>query len=84
MDQELLFRYFRGETSQEEEEHILSWVEASPENRAEFRKAHLLFAGLALYARAPASDAARPKPRRTLRRITRIAIRAAAAVIVAV
>ena len=42
MEQELLFRYFRGETSQEEEERILSWVEASPANRAEFRKAHLL------------------------------------------
>ena len=36
MEQELLFRYFRGETSQEEEERILSWVEASPENRAEY------------------------------------------------
>mgnify|MGYP000140331635 CR=1 FL=1 len=44
MEQELLFRYFRGEASQEEEERILSWVEASPANRAEFRKAHLLFA----------------------------------------
>lgn len=84
MEQELLFRYFRGETSQEEEERILSWVEASPENRAEFRKAHLLFAGLALYAPAPASDAAIPKPRRTLLRIARYAVRTAAAVIVMV
>lgn len=84
MEQELLFRYFRGETSQEEEERILSWVEESPANRAEFRKAHLLFAGLALYAPAPASDAAHPKPRRRFLRITRIAIRVAAAVIVAV
>lgn len=84
MEQELLFRYFRGETSQEEEERILSWVEASPENRAEFRKAHLLFAGLALYAPAPASDTARPKPRRTLLRIARYAVRTAAAVIVMV
>ena len=84
MEQELLFRYFRGETSQEEEERILSWVEASPANRAEFRKAHLLFAGLALYAPAPASDTARPKPRRTLLRIARYAVRTAAAVIVMV
>lgn len=84
MEQELLFRYFRGETSQEEEEHILSWVEESPVNRAEFRKAHLLFAGLALYAPAPASDTARPKPRRTLLRIARYAVRTAAAVIVMV
>lgn len=84
MEQELLFRYFRGETSQEEEERILSWVETSPANRAEFRKAHLLFAGLALYAPAPASDTARPKPRRTLLRIARYAVRTAAAVIVMV
>lgn len=84
MEQELLFRYFRGETSQEEEEHILSWVEASPANRAEFRKAHLLFAGLALYAPASASDIANPKPRRTLLRIARYAVRTAAAVIVMV
>ena len=84
MEQELLFRYFRGETSQEEEERILSWVEASPANRAEFRKAHLLFAGLALYAPASASDIANPKPRRTLLRIARYAVRTAAAVIVMV
>lgn len=84
MEQELLFRYFRGEASQEEEERILSWVEASPANRAEFRKAHLLFAGLALYAPAPASDTASPKPRRTLLRIVRYAVRTAAAVIVMV
>lgn len=84
MEQELLFRYFRGEASQEEEERILSWVEASPENRAEFRKAHLLFAGLALYAPAPASESVHPKPRRRLLRIARIAVRAAAAVIVTV
>lgn len=84
MEQELLFRYFRGETSQEEEGRILSWVEESPANRAEFRKAHLLFAGLALYAPAPASDTARPKPRRTLLRIARYAVRTAAAVIVMV
>lgn len=82
MEQELLFRYFRGETSREEEERILSWVEASPANRAEFRKAHLLFAGLALYAPAPASDAAIPKHRRTLLRIARYAVRTAAAVMV--
>ena len=49
MEQELLFKYFRGETTQEEERRILSWIETSPDNRKEFRKAHVLFAGLALY-----------------------------------
>lgn len=46
-------KYFRGETSPEEEHRILSWVEASPENKAEFRKAHLLFDGLVLYGPKP-------------------------------
>lgn len=53
MDQTLLMKYFRGETSPEEEHRILSWVEASPENKAEFRKAHLLFDGLVLYGPKP-------------------------------
>lgn len=53
MDQTLLMKYFRGETSPEEEHLILSWVEASPENKAEFRKAHLLFDGLVLYGPKP-------------------------------
>lgn len=48
-----MMKYFRGETSPEEEHRILSWVEASPENRAEFRKAHLLFDGLVLYGPKP-------------------------------
>ena len=48
-----MMKYFRGETSPEEEHRILSWVEASPENKAEFRKAHLLFDGLVLYGPKP-------------------------------
>lgn len=84
MEQELLFRYFRGETSQEEEKRILSWVEESPANRAEFRKAHLLFAGVALYAPAPASGSVQPTLRRMRVRMVRYAIRAAAAVVVTV
>ena len=42
MDQEPLFSYFRGETTPQEEERILAWIEASEDNRREFRKAHVL------------------------------------------
>lgn len=77
MEQELLFRYFRGETSIREEERILEWVERSPENRKEFSDAHVLFAGLALYAPAKTE---RPQYNRIFRRITRYAAQIAAAV----
>lgn len=85
MDQELLFSYFRGETTPQEEERILTWIEASEDNRREFRKAHVLFAGLALYA--PRPETARPAVplgRRIGRRVLRHAVRAAAVVLLAV
>ncbi len=50
MEQELLFKYFRGETTKQEETRILDWVEQNPDNRKEFSDAHILYAGLALYA----------------------------------
>ena len=83
MDQTLLMKYFRGETSPEEEHRILSWVEASPENRAEFRKAHLLFDGLVLYGTKPETirtDGDKRRRREWL--LVRHLVRAAAIVIV--
>lgn len=55
MNEEKLFRYFSGQTSKKENEEIVLWVEASEENRNEFRKMHLIFAGMALYAPKKAS-----------------------------
>lgn len=81
MEQELLFKYFRGETTRQEEELILEWVERSPDNRKEFSDAHVLFAGLALYAPAKTE---RPQYNRIFRRITRYAVQIAAAVALAV
>ena len=43
MNQELLYRYFRGTASIEEEKQILNWVEASEENRETFLKERMLF-----------------------------------------
>ena len=38
MNQELLYKYFKGTTTIEEEKRILDWVEASEENREAFLK----------------------------------------------
>ena len=42
MEQELLYKYFKGTTSEEEERLILDWVDASPENRKAFQKERML------------------------------------------
>ena len=43
MNQELLYKYFKGTASIEEEKQILDWVEASEENREAFLKERMLF-----------------------------------------
>lgn len=43
MNQELLYKYFRGETTILEEERLMNWVEASEENRETFLKERMLF-----------------------------------------
>lgn len=77
MEQELLFKYFRGETTEQEENRILAWVEKSPENRKEFADAHTLYAGLALYA---PMNTGRRRINRIFRRIARYTAQIAAAV----
>lgn len=43
MDQYLLHKYFKNETSIEEEIKILDWIEESEENKSTFRKERMLF-----------------------------------------
>ncbi|MCC8187157.1 MAG: FecR domain-containing protein [Bacteroides sp.] len=43
MNHELLTKYFKGETSVEEEKIILDWVEQSEENTERFRKERLIY-----------------------------------------
>ena len=43
INQELLYKYFKGKTSIEEEKQILDWVEASEENRETYLKERMLF-----------------------------------------
>lgn len=38
MEEELLYKYFKGTASEEEEKLILNWVDASPETGKHFKK----------------------------------------------
>ena len=42
MNQELLYKYFKGITSVEEEKMILDWIDASDENRDIFLKERMI------------------------------------------
>ena len=43
MNQDLLHKYFKGETSVDEEKRILNWVDESEENRKTLQKERMLF-----------------------------------------
>lgn len=43
MEQELLYKYFKGKASEEEERQILDWVEISPDNREAFQNERMLY-----------------------------------------
>ena len=43
MNQDLLHKYFKGETSVDEEKRILNWVDESEENRKPLQKERMLF-----------------------------------------
>ena len=76
MDEEKLFRYFHGEATLAEKDAIMAWVEASEANRKEFRKMHLIYAGLALYAPKTSSHRSTFKlvwANRTVRYVARLA-----------
>lgn len=79
MNQELIYKYFKGTASVEEEKQILDWVEASDENREAFLKERMLF-DIALFSEKQETK------KKTARLIPmfRWTARIAAAVIVAV
>ena len=62
MDEKLLFKYFRGETTSEEEDAILAWVEETPANRKEFKTAFMIFSGLCRQAERYADSRAAAPP----------------------
>ena len=51
MTQEILFRYFKGQASPEEERQIGAWLLEAPEAQKEFEQAQFLFEGLVLHTK---------------------------------
>lgn len=58
MEQSLLHKYFKGETSIEEEKRILDWIDESEENRHTFQNERLLY-DVALFSTAKKSTISR-------------------------
>ena len=79
MNQELLYKYFKGTASIEEEKQILDWVEASEENREAYLKERMLF-DVSLFSTKQDS---KKKPMR-LMPMLRWTARIAAAIVIAV
>ena len=48
MDREMLYKFFEGTASYEEEVRIRQWMEHSPENRREFLKERKIFDSMLL------------------------------------
>lgn len=80
MDQELLYKYFKGAASIQEEKQLLDWVEASDENREAFLKERMIY-DISLF-----SDKQDVKEKKSLsiRPMLRWTARIAAAVIIGV
>lgn len=62
MNQDLLYKYFKGNASIEEEKQILDWVDASDENRKAFQKERMLY-DIALFSEEKQSDHSKGKAR---------------------
>ena len=62
MNQDLLYKYFKGNASIEEEKQILDWVDASDENRKAFQKERMLY-DIALFSEEKQSDHSKGKTR---------------------
>lgn len=48
MERDLLYKYFKGKATPQEEQAIMDWVEASPENRQEYLKERKIWNALQL------------------------------------
>lgn len=70
MNSDLLYKYFQGQTSQEQEAEISAWLESGEENVAKFREAFALFETLSF---APEQTADQQKTSK-VRKVSRIAL----------
>lgn len=82
MENEILYRYLKGETSAAEEQRIARWLEADPsEHQKQLDSVRFIFEGMELHDLRP--QAAPRRLRLSWRRIGQQALRAAAAVLIA-
>ena len=80
MDKELLYRFFNGETSVEEEQRLLDEIDRNPESRRELLSERCLFDSMLMLT--DAEHAAARRPRMQLLRGARRLLRYAAVVLV--
>ena len=66
MEKELLYRYFNGHTSKEEDVLVMEWAEASQENRDRLEQERLTWLALMMYSRPQTKAQAKPFVRRVL------------------
>lgn len=80
MDQKILYKYFKGIATIDEEKQILDWVDASPDNRKALQKDRMLY-DIALFA----DEKKVKKEEKTIRilPVLRWSVRVAAVVVVA-
>lgn len=79
------YRYFNNEATSEEVEQLEAWLKADPEHMQEFDAAHTLFNTIVLQQLHYDAGAEHKKmKRRSVHRFARIAVRTAAAVVLAV
>ena len=79
VNKEILFKYFKGEATPDEQERIHEWIAESPLHKEDFKMYHLMFDGIALYGDKSPIIARQPKPRMIVQRIIRYSIGVAAA-----
>lgn len=82
MTEEQIFKYLRGEASEEEKASLDSWLAASDENRRRYRFARFVFEGIAMHSTPDSIRLAGERRRRTFRRIALTVSGIAAAVAV--
>lgn len=82
MEKEILYRFFRGEATPDEERRLMAWLDADGENRRVFDRERAMFNALQLFAPVPAAAPVRRTGR--LYRLAGQALRIAAVVALAV
>lgn len=81
MEKEILYRFYRGEATLDEQRRLMEWLDADEENRRAFDRERAMYNALLLFA--PEEKAVRGRLL-NWRRVTKYAVQAAAVVLLAV